>query len=232
MKARCMAAGVFHLQRTNCAWRGSCAVCCSATRPHRRSPACIQAAGLWCEGLIGQKPVAMELHLLVTVCLLFGKIMTTHQTHMSSVYTYLFTPRGPQMFTCLTYLERNVRVDCEFLASDMVPGPYCEYRQDSRLVGSTYPNAVIYVSTEDRRRSNVSLVAPNLCRLTWAPLADEKPYTYTCRVYQGNGWKENSMAVHHRHLLICSAISVLFKSAPWVWSLVMSLPVAVGLLSP
>uniref|UniRef100_A0A3B3WXT3 Immunoglobulin V-set domain-containing protein n=1 Tax=Poecilia mexicana TaxID=48701 RepID=A0A3B3WXT3_9TELE len=113
----------------------------------------------------------MELHLLVTVCLLFGKIMTTHQTH-----------------------SINVRVDCEFLASDMVPGPYCEYRQDSRLVGSTYPNAVIYVSTEDRRRSNVSLVAPNLCRLTWAPLADEKPYTYTCRVYQGNGWKENSMA--------------------------------------
>uniref|UniRef100_A0A3B3UI75 Si:ch211-215c18.3 n=1 Tax=Poecilia latipinna TaxID=48699 RepID=A0A3B3UI75_9TELE len=106
------------------------------------------------------------------------------KTEPDSVYTYLFTPRGPQMFTCLTYLERNVRVDCEFLASDMVPGPYCEYRQDSRLVGSTYPNAVIYVSTEDRRRSNVSLVAPNLCRLTWAPLADEKPYTYTCRVYQ------------------------------------------------
>uniref|UniRef100_A0A3Q2Q8L9 Si:ch211-215c18.3 n=1 Tax=Fundulus heteroclitus TaxID=8078 RepID=A0A3Q2Q8L9_FUNHE len=101
-----------------------------------------------------------------------------------SLYTYLFTPRGPQMFTCLTYLERNVRVDCEFLASDLVPGPYCEYRQDSRLVGSTYPNAVVYVATEDRRRSNVSLVAPNLCRLTWAPMADEKPYTYTCRVYQ------------------------------------------------
>uniref|UniRef100_M4ACK0 Si:ch211-215c18.3 n=1 Tax=Xiphophorus maculatus TaxID=8083 RepID=M4ACK0_XIPMA len=131
-----------------------------------------------------------------------------------------------KMFTCLTYLERNVRVDCEFLASDMVPGPYCEYRQDSRLVGSTYPNAVIYVSTEDRRRSNVSLVAPNLCRLTWAPLADEKPYTYTCRNLNSRFSSVTG------HLLICSAISVLFKSAPWVWSLVMSLPVAVGLLSP
>ncbi|MEQ2194743.1 hypothetical protein XENOCAPTIV_002251 [Xenoophorus captivus] len=106
------------------------------------------------------------------------------------------------MFTCLTYLERNVRVDCEFLATDLVPGPYCEYRQDSRLVGSTYPNAVIYVSIEDRRRSNVSLVAPNLCRLTWAPMADEKPYTYTCRVYQGNSWKENSMAVHHSEFFL------------------------------
>ncbi|KAM4547618.1 uncharacterized protein V3H82_021229 isoform 1-T1 [Fundulus diaphanus] len=189
-------------------------------------------AGQDCGVKVGQKAVAMELHLLVAVCLLFGRIMITHQTHMSSLYTYLFTPRGPQMFTCLTYLERNVRVDCEFLASDLVPGPYCEYRQDSRLVGSTYPNAVVYVSTEDRRRSNVSLVAPNLCRLTWAPMADEKPYTYTCRVYQGNGWKENSMAVHHRHLLICSAVSVLFKSAPWFLSLVMSLPVAVGLLNP
>ncbi|KAF6728924.1 hypothetical protein FQA47_000475 [Oryzias melastigma] len=83
---------------------------------------------------------------------------------------------------------------------------YCEYRQDSRLVGSTYPNMVTYVSTDDRRRSNVSLVSPNLCRLTWAPMADEKPYTYTCRVYEGNSWKENSMAgssQNHSHLL-CS----------------------------
>uniref|UniRef100_A0A3P8PW15 Uncharacterized protein n=1 Tax=Astatotilapia calliptera TaxID=8154 RepID=A0A3P8PW15_ASTCA len=107
-----------------------------------------------------------------------------------------------------------------------VPGPYCEYRQDSRLVGTTFPNQVIYVSIDDRRRSNVSLVHPNLCRLTWAPMADEKPYTYTCRVYQGSTWKEN------RLLPICSAISVMFKSAPWLLSLVFSLPVAVGLLSP
>ncbi|XP_068572664.1 uncharacterized protein si:ch211-215c18.3 [Cebidichthys violaceus] len=175
----------------------------------------------------------MELHLFATACLLFGRIMITHQTtHMNSVSTFLFAPRGPQMFPCLTYLERNVRVDCEFPPTYQVPGPYCEYRQDSRLVGSTYPNAVIYVSTEDRRRSNVSLVSPNLCRLTWAPLADEKPFTYTCRVYQGSSWKENSMAVHHRILPICSAISVMFQSAPWFLSLVMSLPMAVGLLSP
>uniref|UniRef100_A0A3Q3M8A1 Thy-1 cell surface antigen n=1 Tax=Mastacembelus armatus TaxID=205130 RepID=A0A3Q3M8A1_9TELE len=139
----------------------------------------------------------------------------------NSVSAFFFTPRGPQMFPCLTYLERNVRVDCEFPPTYEVPGPYCEYRQDSRLVGSTYPNAVIYVSTEDRRRSNVSLVSPTLCRLTWAPMADEKPYTYTCRVYQGS-----------RILPICSAISVMFRSAPWLLSLVMSLPVAVGLLSP
>ncbi|XP_034745962.1 uncharacterized protein si:ch211-215c18.3 [Etheostoma cragini] len=175
----------------------------------------------------------MELHLFATACLFFGRIMITHQTtHMNSVSTFLFTPRGPQMFPCLTYLERNVRVDCEFPPTYQVPGPYCEYRQDSRLVGSTYPNAVVYVATEDRRRSNVSLVSPNLCRLTWAPLADEKPFTYTCRVYQGSSWKENSMAVHHRILPICSAISVMFKSAPWFLSLLMSIPVAVGLLSP
>uniref|UniRef100_A0A8C9Y1X6 Si:ch211-215c18.3 n=1 Tax=Sander lucioperca TaxID=283035 RepID=A0A8C9Y1X6_SANLU len=140
---------------------------------------------------------------------------------VNSIYAFLFAPRGPQMFPCLTYLERNVRVDCEFPPTYQVPGPYCEYRQDSRLVGSTYPNAVVYVSTEDRRRSNVSLVSPNLCRLTWAPLADEKPFTYTCRVYQGSSWKENKKKLH-----------VMFKSAPWFLSLLMSLPVAVGLLSP
>ncbi|TWW74836.1 hypothetical protein D4764_14G0008390 [Takifugu flavidus] len=174
----------------------------------------------------------MELHLFTTVCLIFGRIVMTHQTHMSSMTTLLFPPRGPQMFPCLTYLERNVRVDCEFPATDSSPGPYCEYRQDSRLVGSTYPVTVTYVSIDDRRRSNVSLVAPNLCRLTWAPLADERPYTYTCRVYQGEDFKENSMAVHHRLLPICSAISVMAKSAPWLISLLMSLPVAVGLLCP
>ncbi|XP_053188177.1 uncharacterized protein si:ch211-215c18.3 [Scomber scombrus] len=173
-------------------------------------------------------------HLFATACLLFGRIIITHQTesHMNWLYTLLFPPQGPQMFPCLTYLERNVRVDCEFPPTYEIPGPYCEYRQDSRLVGSTYPNVYIYVSTEDRRRSNVSLVTPTICRLTWAPMAEEKPYTYTCRVYQGTEWKENSMAVHHRLLPICSAISVMFKSAPWLLSLVMSLPVAVGLLSP
>ncbi|XP_057677184.1 uncharacterized protein LOC130906666 isoform X2 [Corythoichthys intestinalis] len=174
----------------------------------------------------------MAFHLLTTVWLLFARIIITHQIHMSSFYTFIFPPRGPQMFPCLTYLERNVRVDCEFPVTDEIPGPYCEYRQDSRLVGSTYPNAVIYVSIEDRRRSNVSLFAPNVCRLTWAPMADEKPYTYTCRVYQGTGWKENSMAVHHRILPICSAISVMFESAPWLLSMLISLPAAMGFLNP
>ncbi|XP_034034492.1 uncharacterized protein si:ch211-215c18.3 isoform X2 [Thalassophryne amazonica] len=136
------------------------------------------------------------------------------------------------MYTCLTYLERNVRVDCEFPPTNQLPGPYCEYRQDSRLVGSTYPNVVNLVSTEDRRRANVSLVTPTLCRLTWAPLADEKPYTYSCRVYQGSSFKENSMAVHHRILQICSSVRETLKSSSWVLLLVMSLPVAVGLLSP
>ncbi|KAK5887391.1 hypothetical protein CesoFtcFv8_015996 [Champsocephalus esox] len=175
----------------------------------------------------------MELQLFATVCILFSRIVVTHQnTHMNWFYTFLFAPRGPQMFPCLTYMERNVRVDCEFPTNYKVSGRYCEYRQDSRLVGSTLPNAVVYVSTEDRRRSNVSLVYPNLCRLTWAPLADEKPFTYTCRVYQGEKWLENSMAVHHRILPICSAISVMFKSSPWYLSLLMTLPVALGLLSP
>lgn len=102
------------------------------------------------------------------------------------------------MFPCLTYLERNVRVDCEFPVTDEVADRYCEYWQDSRLVGSTLPNKVAWVSIDDRRRSNVTLATPTLCRLTWAPMADERPFTYTCRVYQGDQWKENSMAVHSR----------------------------------
>uniref|UniRef100_A0A3B3HD15 Si:ch211-215c18.3 n=1 Tax=Oryzias latipes TaxID=8090 RepID=A0A3B3HD15_ORYLA len=127
-----------------------------------------------------------------------------------------------------TFLQGKMMVDCEFLATDQVPGPYCEYRQDSRLVGSTYPNMVTYVSTDDRRRSNVSLVSPSLCRLTWAPMADEKPYTYTCRVYQGPKTFSSVSGI----LPICCAVSVMFKTAPWFLTLVISLPVAVGLVSP
>ncbi|KAJ7996207.1 hypothetical protein DPEC_G00234660 [Dallia pectoralis] len=147
---------------------------------------------------------------------------------------FFWTPRGPQMYPCLTYMEHNLRVDCEFPLEDNPShlGPYCEYKQDSRLVGSTYPNAVNLVSTDNRRKANVSLFNPTLCRLIWAPMADDKPYTYTCRVYQGSSWKENSMAVHPRHLLICSALSVTIHSALLLLSLGASFPVATGHLSP
>ncbi|KAM6970602.1 uncharacterized protein FYW47_005865 [Aplochiton taeniatus] len=151
---------------------------------------------------------------------------------VTTVAGFWYTPRGPQMYPCLTYMERNLRVDCEFPATYQLPGPYCEYRQDSRLVGSTYPNAVTLVSTDNRRRANVSLVTPTVCRITWAPLSDDKPYTYTCRVYQGNSWKENSMAVHQRLLPICSALSLMSHKALLLLSLVTSIPLTMGLLSP
>ncbi|KPP77939.1 hypothetical protein Z043_102616 [Scleropages formosus] len=109
------------------------------------------------------------------------------------------TPKGPQMFPCLTYIERNLRVDCEFPPTYKTPGPYCEYKQDSRLVGSTRPG--IQPVPELKRRANVTLVHPTLCRLIYARMpgtSDEKAYTYTCRVYQGSVALENSMALHPR----------------------------------
>lgn len=105
-------------------------------------------------------------------------------------------PRGPQIFSCLTYLERYVRVDCEFPKSDKIPGPFCEFKQDGRLMGTTNPNNPVHLipPVETRRRTNVTLVSPNVCRLTWMPMSDDRAYTYTCRVYQGSTWKENSMS--------------------------------------
>ncbi|XP_067113696.1 uncharacterized protein si:ch211-215c18.3 [Osmerus mordax] len=166
----------------------------------------------------------MEPHLSATAGLLL--------VFVSVASGFFYTPRGPQMYPCLTYMERNIRVDCEFPPTNQLPGPYCEFKQDSRLVGTTYPNAVAQVSSDNRRRANVSLVTPTLCRLTWAPMADEKPYTYTCRVYQGSVWKENSMGVHPRNIYICSGVNMILPFGPWLLALVMSLPVAVGLLSP
>uniref|UniRef100_A0A8C9RGK9 Si:ch211-215c18.3 n=1 Tax=Scleropages formosus TaxID=113540 RepID=A0A8C9RGK9_SCLFO len=106
-------------------------------------------------------------------------------------------PSTPSMFPCLTYIERNLRVDCEFPPTYKTPGPYCEYKQDSRLVGSTRPG--IQPVPELKRRANVTLVHPTLCRLIYARMpgtSDEKAYTYTCRVYQGSVALENSMALH------------------------------------
>ncbi|XP_039515739.1 uncharacterized protein si:ch211-215c18.3 [Pimephales promelas] len=143
------------------------------------------------------------------------------------------TPRGPQMFSCLTYIERNLRVDCEFPETQKIPGPFCEFKQDGRLMGSTNPNNPVHLipNIETRRRANVSLVPPNICRLTWMPMSDDRAYTYTCRVYQGSTWKENSMAFHQRNLLVCSALSTFFHTGPWILAFVMSLPVSLGFLS-
>ncbi|XP_056312907.1 uncharacterized protein si:ch211-215c18.3 isoform X2 [Danio aesculapii] len=143
------------------------------------------------------------------------------------------TPRGPQMFSCLTYIEKNLQVDCEFPETHKIPGPFCEFRQDGRLMGSTYPNTPVQLipHIEVRRRANVSLVSPNICRLTWMPMSDDRAYTYTCRVYQGSTWKENSMAFHQRNILVCSALSVFFHTGPWMFAVMISLPISLGLLS-
>lgn len=47
-----------------------------------------------------------------------------------------------------------------------------------------------------------------------------------------NNWLKETFSFFTGILPICSAISVMFESAPWFLSLLMSLPVAVGLLNP
>ncbi|KAL1275198.1 hypothetical protein QQF64_028012 [Cirrhinus molitorella] len=145
----------------------------------------------------------------------------------------MFFLYGPQMYSCITYIEKNLRVDCEFPETHKIPGPFCEFKQDGRLMGSTYPNNPVHMipPIETRRRTNVTLVEPNICRLTWMPMSDDRAYTYTCRVYQGSTWKENSMAFHQRNLLVCSALSIFFKTGPWMLAVVISIPVSLGLLS-
>ncbi|KAG7484816.1 hypothetical protein MATL_G00054710 [Megalops atlanticus] len=165
----------------------------------------------------------MELRLPATVALL--------QVAVTMALTYR-KPRGPQMYPCLTLIERNLRVDCEFPKTYVPPGPYCEFKQDSRLMASTRPNA--QPIPELKRRSNVTLVNPYKCRLTYARLQgsfDDKAYTYTCRIIQGPQALENSMALHQRNVPICAALSVLFQGAPSLLLTVMSLPVILGLLS-
>ncbi|KAG7250674.1 hypothetical protein CRUP_015215 [Coryphaenoides rupestris] len=134
----------------------------------------------------------MELPLSAAVFLCF----------VSSASAFLFTPRGPQMYPCITTWRRT----CAWTG---VPA-------DRPAAGALL--------------SNVSLVNPTLCRLTWAPLDNDKPYTFTCRVYQGLDWKENSLAIHQRLLPICSALSV--TCGPWLLMLVLSLHMVLGPLGP
>ncbi|XP_049327826.1 uncharacterized protein si:ch211-215c18.3 [Astyanax mexicanus] len=143
------------------------------------------------------------------------------------------TPRGPQIFSCLTYLERNVQIDCEFPVTDKIPGPFCEFKQDGRLMGTTYPNNPVHLipPVETRRRTNVTFEPPNICRLTWMPMSDDRSYTYTCRVYQGSTWSENSMAFNQRNMLMCSALSVVGHMVSWILVVALSLAVSLGLLS-
>ncbi|XP_028838084.1 uncharacterized protein LOC114791801 isoform X3 [Denticeps clupeoides] len=153
---------------------------------------------------------------------------------VTGVAGFWYTPQGPQIYSCLTYIEKNLRVDCEFPITNEIPGPFCEFKQDGRIIGTTYPNTPSFLipTLEFRRRANVSLVSPSICRLTWAPMADERSYTYTCRVYQGSTWKENSMAFHQRNVLVCSAVSWIFHAAPWLLGMIgISLPVCLGSLS-
>uniref|UniRef100_A0A3B4C444 Fibronectin type-III domain-containing protein n=1 Tax=Pygocentrus nattereri TaxID=42514 RepID=A0A3B4C444_PYGNA len=128
------------------------------------------------------------------------------------IYLFLLTKsaQGPQIFSCLTYMEKNVRVDCEFPMTDKIPGPFCEFKQDGRLMGTTYPNNPIHLipPIETRRRANVTLVSPNICRLTWMPMSEDRAYTYTCRVYQGSTWKENSMAFNQSEYSVQSYLKV------------------------
>ncbi|KAJ8266265.1 hypothetical protein GJAV_G00128460 [Gymnothorax javanicus] len=166
----------------------------------------------------------MELHLAATVASLLVALAAGQP---------LGYPRGPQLYPCLTLVERNLRVDCDFTrSSDVPPGPFCEYKQDSRLMGSTLPNAQPFPDL--KRRSNVTLVTPYKCRLIYARIQgafDEKPYTYTCRVIQGTDALENSIALHQRNVPVCSALSVLFQGVPSLLLTVMSLPVFLQLLS-
>uniref|UniRef100_A0A3B3QD85 Si:ch211-215c18.3 n=1 Tax=Paramormyrops kingsleyae TaxID=1676925 RepID=A0A3B3QD85_9TELE len=123
--------------------------------------------------------------------------------------------------------HRNLRVDCEFPPTYKTPGPYCEFKQDSRLAGSTRPGAQPLLDL--KRRANVSLVNPTLCRLVYARLpgtSDEKAYTYTCRVIQGDVALENTC---NRNVPVCSALTI--QSTSGFLFIAMSLPVILGFLT-
>ncbi|KAG5837248.1 hypothetical protein ANANG_G00237290 [Anguilla anguilla] len=101
--------------------------------------------------------------------------------------------RGQELYPCIT-TERYLRIDCEFSPTDIMPGPYCEFKEDSKLMGSTRPNAQPYM--DFRRRASVTLEPPDMCILILSSPLSDKARTYSCRVIQGGEALENSVALH------------------------------------
>ncbi|KAJ8369243.1 hypothetical protein SKAU_G00092710 [Synaphobranchus kaupii] len=111
----------------------------------------------------------------------------------------------------------------------MLPGPYCEFKEDSKLMGSTRPNA--QPSMDFRRRANVTLEPPSMCILILSNPSNGKARTYTCRVIQGGEALENSMALHPLLVEYCSGFSVFCHSTPRLLLTLMSFFWALGPLS-
>lgn len=67
---------------------------------------------VWSDG----NPIAMELHLLLAVCLLFGRIMITHQTHSMSRSFILTWFIYLQRCNCRPhiFIHSNKNVHCHF----------------------------------------------------------------------------------------------------------------------
>ena len=103
--------------------------------------------------------------------------------------------QGQELYPCIT-IERGLRIDCEFSPINVMPGPYCEFKEDSKLMGSTRPNA--QPSLDFRMRAIVTLEPPDMCILILSSPLSDKARTYTCRVIQGGEALENSVALHPR----------------------------------
>ncbi|KAL4647544.1 hypothetical protein GN956_G8021 [Arapaima gigas] len=147
---------------------------------------------------------------------------------LSVALTSTLTPpvSGQELHPCLTE-EKNLRMDCTFERSNITIQPYCEFRQDGKLLGTTEPRNQL--TPEQGKQINVTLHEPNVCRLTMA-IISEKASTYTCRVLQ-NDSREKSMALHMKTLPTCSAASSVFQGMPSLLLTLMSLLVLLGILN-
>lgn len=96
-----------------------------------------------------------------------------------------------QFVPCLTK-DKQLRVDCKFPRNNSSSTPYCEFLQNSKLLGSTDPGAR---PAAVQGRVNITMVAPNTCRLSVDGIDEKKASTYTCRVLPGT-YQEASMAIH------------------------------------
>uniref|UniRef100_A0A3B3Q871 Uncharacterized protein n=1 Tax=Paramormyrops kingsleyae TaxID=1676925 RepID=A0A3B3Q871_9TELE len=126
-----------------------------------------------------------------------------------------------QFVPCRTK-DNQLRVDCKFPSNNSSATPYCEFLQNSKLLGSTDPGAR---PAPIQGRVNVTMVTPNMCRLSVDGIDEKKASTYTCRVLHGKDQEAST-------LLACSAISVVFQFTPGLLRTMMSLPLLLGFLLP
>ncbi|KAJ8401683.1 hypothetical protein AAFF_G00376540 [Aldrovandia affinis] len=136
---------------------------------------------------------AMKMYLLTALCLL-GFLSAQEVTELTS---------------CLTK-EKNLRMDCKYTLTDTSTKPTCDYKQGTKVMGST--DTTVKPDSTFKNRANVTLM-DKMCRLSLTGFSESGAKNYTCIIKQKTA-ADRTALVDGKALATCSAFSTLLQTGP------------------